>query len=59
MRRFEHTTKENRRIHQLHSRAIARSPTSEQEQSSQATSIEMINIGNIEHEHADTLVLLR
>src|SRR5580658_84691 len=55
---LEEPTEENRRVHQLQLRRLLHGPTAHQEQGSQATCIELIDVGNVKHQHADTLNLL-
>lgn len=58
MGRLQHVAEKRRRIHQLQPGTLLRGPTSHEEQSTQAAGIELINFGNIEHEHANALELL-
>src|SRR5208283_5958803 len=58
MRRFQHDAKENRRIRQLHLRRLLHCPTAHQQQSSQATRIQLPDFREIKHQHPDTIELL-
>lgn len=57
MRCVEHLAKKDRRIHELQARRILQCPATHQQKRSQSASIQLLNVGKIEHKHTETLEL--
>src|ERR1700721_2168834 len=57
MRRLEQSAKESRGVHQLQPGRFLYGPAAHQQQRPQATGIQVINIRNIQHQHADMIEL--
>jgi hypothetical protein len=58
MRRAQNFAEEMRRVHQFHLHTITHRPPTHQQQGSQTSGIQLLDFGNIKHQHTDTFQLL-
>src|SRR5580698_9537919 len=58
MRRVQNPVEEHWRIHQLHLCRFLHRPATHQQQRSQSASVELLDLRNVEYQHADALQLL-
>ncbi len=54
-RGLQHPQKKRRRIHELHLDSIASRPAPQQQQGTQTSSIELIDFGEIDYQHAEMI----
>jgi len=57
VRGFEHLAEKDGRIHELQARGILGCPSANEQQYSETASIQLLDVGKIKHEHAETLEL--